>query len=404
MLEECISHAFEAGRRGKPDEFETGLAQLIGARLIELGNKPRFDLHIDGGYEPRYDKYTIFIHGEISKSMLTPSIKSEMERITLDHYNAINQDSLVNRDFIFSYALKPQADVLAKNEEEGDSGTPLAVALRNAPRYLPWERYLAVGIRDIIDDIYANSGIVPDYISEICGVKKLEGLRPDGKINVKTRYLGGTLKSIDKITIAAEHEEHLTLRELRRNLKKIVKAYIENSKKDYKGTELEFGQPEIIINNKGAWNLGGWKVDDGSREAKPYRDCFSTHGCNEDSFSGEDPTKVSGTGTFMARYIAVQIVYNKLADYARVMLDYDIGGKRRKGYKIGVDIYTAGTAKISQEELESWAKDIVLMKFNDTIKEFDLWNPDLYRKIAKASDFFHDRTLPWNQENFIYKI
>ena len=56
----------------------------------------------------------------------------------------------------------------------------------------------------------------------------------------------------------------------------------------------------LTINGLGAWNTGGWKVDEGSREAKPYRDGFATYGCNEDSFSGEDPTKPSGTGTFLA--------------------------------------------------------------------------------------------------------
>jgi len=212
MLEEYITHAFEAGRRAKPDEFETSLAQLISARLIELGNKPRFDLHVDGGYEPKQDKFTVFIHGEISKSMLTSQIKSEMEGITINHYNEINDTILDISNFKFRYALKPQADILARNEEEGDSGVPIAVALKNAPGFLPWERYLAVGIRDLIDEIYSNNGIVPNYISDISGVKKLEGLRPDGKINVKSKYFKGNLKSIDKITIAAEHEEDLKIR------------------------------------------------------------------------------------------------------------------------------------------------------------------------------------------------
>ena len=87
-----------------------------------------------------------------------------------------------------------------------------------------------------------------------------------------------------------------------------------------------------------------------------------------------------------------------------MLLEYDIGGKKRKDYEIGLNISTAGTGKLSQNELEAWVKESILMSFNDTIKKFDLWNPELYRKIVKASDFFHNPEFPWNQKDNNLKL
>ena len=48
---EQILHSFEAGRRGKPDELESQIAHLIGARILEIDPNARFDLRVAGGYD-----------------------------------------------------------------------------------------------------------------------------------------------------------------------------------------------------------------------------------------------------------------------------------------------------------------------------------------------------------------
>jgi len=395
MVEEYISHAFEAGRRAKPDEFESGLAHLIGSRLIELGNKPRFDLRVFGGYDSETEKYSVYIGGEVSESILEKGIKDDLEQITLDYFNHVNKENLTKDDFKLRHDLKPQAEVLANNKEAGDSGNPIGVAVKDAPNHLPWERYLAVAIRDLIDSIYQDDGKVPKNLASVSGIDYLGGLKADGKVNVSSLYSKGKLERIDKITIAAEHEESLSLEKLRENLEVIVKSYVvflQQSYNQVKKNKVDLGTPKILINGRGTWNKGGWLIDAGNREAKPYRDGFSTHGCNEDSFSGEDPTKVSATGSFLARYIAVQIVANDLADYAKVTLEYTIGSD-----EVGINVWTDGTGKISQKDLHELVRNNFKLSINDAIDKFDLWNPELYKKIVNVSDFFQDQNFPWNQ-------
>ena len=118
----------------------------------------------------------------------------------------------------------------------------------------------------------------------------------------------------------------------------------------------------------------------------------------EDSFSGEDPSKLSGTGTFLARYIAVQVVGNNLADFARVALRYTIGQE-----EVGLNITTNGTGTLPQSELERWVREKIPLGIKEAIEHFHLQDPALYRQIVDDSDFFQNPDLPWNKLEEKYK-
>jgi hypothetical protein len=47
-MSELILHAFEAGRRGKPDEIDSQIANLIGAEITRRDPNARFDLRVNG--------------------------------------------------------------------------------------------------------------------------------------------------------------------------------------------------------------------------------------------------------------------------------------------------------------------------------------------------------------------
>jgi len=384
-------HSFEAGRRGKPDELDGGIAHLIGAYFLGLDSNSRFDLRVSGGYLLDEDKPVVRLSGEVSGYLLEKkNIREEITEIVLEHYNKVHKTSLSPDEIKIEFEFKPQADALALNGNSGDSGNAIAVAYADGPKYLPWERFLTVRIRDIIDSIYQGNGKVPKSIAEETGIEKLEGLRADGKVEVDAVYLGAELKGIKNITIAIEHEKSLPVEELRDKTKSIISAHLAILEKEYR---ISFRNPNIVINANGAWNIGGWKADEGSREAKPYRDGFATYGVNEDSFSGEDPSKPSGTGTFLARYIAVQIVKRGMADFARVGLIYTIGGG-----EVELNVTTNWTGKLSQDEIENWVMENIPLSINGAIRAFGLRDAGLYRRIVEGSDFFHDPILPWNGE------
>ncbi len=402
MLEEKILHSFEAGRRGKPDELDANIAHLIGAHLLEINPESRFDLRVSGDYSSEFDKIILRIGGEVSRSLISsPDLNSDVAKIAVDYYNNVHRNSLKQDNFIFDFNFKPQADALASNGHAGDSGNPIAVAYRNSPSYLPWERYISVCIRDFLDACTVSDGINSPFCKVVKSPDFLTGLKADGKVYVSALYNGSQLHSINDIVIHAEHEDSLDLEKLRSQIGNFVSLFLEAEQKfqaRHKNNYVNLSAPKIKVNSLGPWNSGGWKVDAGSREAKSYRDGFATYGVNEDSFSGEDPSKPSATGTMLSRYIAVQVVGNNLADFARVALEYSIG----KG-EVGLNITTNGTGRISQDELNGWVRENIPLRINDAISLFGLKNPTLYRQIAQSSDFFHNPEFPWNNVEIAYK-
>ncbi len=383
---ETIRHAFEAGRRGKPDELDGIIANKLSAYFLAVDPQSRFDIRVAGTW--RDGKPHVSVSGEVSRRILErPETEDGISSAVLGTYNAVHKERRTRGEFGVSIDFKPQADVLATNTEAGDSGNPIAVAYRDAPNYLPWERYLAVRIRNIIDGIFQGNGKLPAHLGH--GEPRLRGLRADGKVSVEAEYEGADLKGIRAIVIAAEHGKSLHVDELRDRLEWLVSSDLA-----YVGARhgRELGSPKIIVNGRGAWNEGGWKVDSGTREAKPYRDGFGSYGVCEDSFSGEDPSKPSATGTILARQIAVSVVANGLADFARVGLSYWIGIP-----EVELNISTQNTARAGQEEIAEAVRAGADLGINAAIERFGLRDALTVSRIADAADYFHPASFAWNR-------
>jgi len=391
-MTEKILHAFEAGRRGKPDELDTSIANLISSYFLNINPLARFDVRVSGSF--KQNKPFVHVSGEIQETLLHHPIEKSIKHVILNQYNSVHKTAL--KDIETEFNFKPQSTPLAENTCSGDSGYPLAVAYKNTPYHLPWERFLAVEIRNIIDTIYQHDGVVPEWLAQHCTISSLKGLRADGKIGVEAIYEGVHLDHLRSITIATEHEKTLPVEKLRTDLSKLITTYLQLLEEDH---TLHFGKPTLHINTLGDWNEGGgWQGDEGSREAKPYRDGFGSHGCLEDSFSGEDPTKPSATGSFLARNIAVNIVANNWADFAKVTLTYTIGLE-----EVGINIITHETGKKSQQELELWAQKKFPFGIKEAIDLFTLRDPPLYKTFAETSDFFHNPQYPWNNKRIKIK-
>ena len=118
---------------------------------------------------------------------------------------------------------------------------------------------------------------------------------------------------------------------------------------------------------------------------------YARHGGG--AFSGKDPTKVDRSANYMARYIAKNIVYAKLADKCEVQIAYAIG----KPEPMSVLVDTFGTGKIDEEKLS----EIILKTFDlrpgMIIKYLDLRKP-IYKQIAAYGHFGRsDLNLPWEK-------
>jgi S-adenosylmethionine synthetase len=111
-------------------------------------------------------------------------------------------------------------------------------------------------------------------------------------------------------------------------------------------------------------------------------------------YSGKDPTKVDRSGSYMARYIAKNIVAAGLADRCDVQIAYAIGVPR----PVSVMVNTYDTGKVSEEEITAAVNKVFDMRPKAIMQQLQLLRP-IYRKTAvyghfgrEDPDFLWERT------------
>jgi S-adenosylmethionine synthetase len=105
------------------------------------------------------------------------------------------------------------------------------------------------------------------------------------------------------------------------------------------------------------------------------------------AFSGKDPSKVDRSASYMARYVAKNIVAAGLADKCEVQLAYAIGVAE----PVSVMINTFGTGKIPSNEIARVVREEFDMRPRGIVETLDLLRP-IYRKTAAYGHF--GRELP----------
>jgi S-adenosylmethionine synthetase len=213
-------------------------------------------------------------------------------------------------------------------------------------------------------------------LSTIRREKILDYLRPDGKSQVTVEYDGRKPRRIEAVVLAAQHNDKVKIEDLRDDLKKeVVKKVIPAALLDK--------ETKIIINGTGRFEQGGPLADTGLTGRKIIVDTyggFGKHGGG--AYSGKDPSKVDRSGSYMARYIAKNIVAAGIADQIEVQLAYAIGVAQ----PVSIMVDSFGTAKISENKI----KELVLANFQLTpkgmIKSLDLLRP-IYKKTAAFGHF-----------------
>lgn len=190
---------------------------------------------------------------------------------------------------------------------------------------------------------------------------RLPYLRPDGKGQVTVEYENGSPKRIEAVVLSSQHDDKVTTEKLREDLKKYVidkvlpREYLDENTK-------------YFINPTGRFEIGGPAGDSGLTGRKIIVDTYGgkcPHGGG--SFSGKDPTKVDRSATYMARYIAKNIVASGLADECQIQVAYAIGVAK----PVSVMAKTFGTGKLTDGEIA----DII-------VKEFDLRPAAIIKKLG----------------------
>ena len=217
--------------------------------------------------------------------------------------------------------------------------------------------------------------------------KTLPYLRPDGKSQVTVEYSNGSPRRVDSIVIGAQHDPDVSREQIEQDIiEQVINRVVPNSLID--------DRTRYYINATGRFVLGGPVSDTGFTGRKILVDSYgglARHGGG--AFSGKDPTKVDRSATYMARYIAKNLVAAGLAERLEVQIAYVIGVAR----PLSVSIETFGTAKVSQEVLLGLIKKHFDLRPAAIIKALDLRRP-IYRQTACYGHFGRtDINLPWEK-------
>ena len=232
-------------------------------------------------------------------------------------------------------------------------------------------------------------------LSEVRKSGQLAYLRPDGKSQVTVEYgEDGQALRVDTVVISTQHAPEATLETVRQDvIEQVVKPVIP--------AHLLDDQTRFLINPTGRFVIGGPKGDSGLTGRKIIVDTYggyARHGGG--AFSGKDATKVDRSASYMARYIAKNIVAAGLAKRCEVQLAYAIGVAQ----PVSIRIETFGTGVVSESRLVQAVRQLFDLTPDGIIRPLALRRP-IYKQTAAYGHFGRqDVVLPWEQVNKVDEL
>ncbi len=275
-------------------------------------------------------------------------------------------------------AINKQSPDIAQGVDAGgagDQGIMIGYACDETPELMPLPIMLAHKLVKRFADVRKDG--------------TLKYLGPDCKSQVTVFYEKGVPKRVDNVVLACQHTEdildktgrHIT-EEARREMIRVVAGPVLEG--------LAHGKTQYFVNETGKFLVGGPQSDTGMTGRKIVVDTYggvTSHGGG--AFSGKDPTKVDRSATYMARYVAKNIVAAGLAKKCFIELAYCIG----KAEPVNLFVDTSGTGRVSDETLEKAIAKVFDLTPRAIIKALDLLKPKFqatacYGHFGRTGDGF----------------
>ncbi len=205
---------------------------------------------------------------------------------------------------------------------------------------------------------------------------KLPFLRPDGKSQVTIEYEEHKPIRVDTVVVSSQHTPEVSYDELRESIiDHVVKPVIPAGMMDQ--------DTRFFINPTGRFVVGGPMGDCGLTGRKIIVDTYGGQGSHGGGcFSGKDPSKVDRSASYMARYIAKNIVAAELAERCEVQLAYAIGVAQ----PVSIMINCFGTGKIPSDRISELVKEYFDLRPAAIIEKLELLQP-IYRQTAAYGHF-----------------
>ena len=307
---------------------------------------------------------TVYVVGEI-----TTTARPDVPQLVRDTLREIGYtdpaSGLTPEDCEVVSNLTPQSPDIAQGVDTGgagDQGLMFGFACDETSELMPFPIMMAhkLSLR----------------LAEVRRKKILDFVRPDGKTQVTVEYEGFKPLRVDTVVVSTQHSRDVSNEAIHEGVKQyVIKSVIPAHMLDQK--------TKYFINPTGRFEIGGPKGDSGLTGRKIIVDTYggmAHHGGG--CFSGKDPTKVDRSATYMARYIAKNIVAAGLAQRVEVQLAYAIG----VADPVSVMVNTYGTGQVDNGRLGELIRKHFQLTPRGIIQSLDLLRP-IYKKTAAYGHF-----------------
>ncbi|NIQ94941.1 MAG: methionine adenosyltransferase [Desulfuromonadales bacterium] len=260
-----------------------------------------------------------------------------------------------------------EGEGMFKEQGAGDQGLMFGYACNETPELMP------------MPITYAHK--LTARLAEVRKSGLLSFLRPDSKAQVSVQYINDKPIRVDSVVVSSQHTPDVKYDTIKEGVvEEVVKKIIP--------VEMLDEKTKFFINPTGRFVIGGPMGDCGLTGRKIIVDTYGGHGSHGGgAFSGKDPSKVDRSASYMARYVAKNIVAAGLADKCEVQLAYAIGVPE----PVSVMINAFGTGKIPSNDIARIVSEEFDMRPAAIVETLDLLRP-IYRKTAAYGHF--GRALP----------
>jgi S-adenosylmethionine synthetase len=269
---------------------------------------------------------------------------------------------------------------LHKEQGAGDQGLMFGYACNETPTLMPMPIQLAHMLTTRLEKLREN--------------RKLPWLRPDGKSQVTVEYENGKPKRIHTVVVSTQHAPTISYNKLRNQI--IDKVIMPVLPKRFIDRDMI-----IHVNPTGRFVIGGPKGDSGVTGRKIIVDTYGGRGRHGGgAFSGKDPTKVDRTASYMARYIAKNVVAAGIADICEIQLSYVIGVAQ----PISVLVNLEGSVKAGEQQVSHAIRRLFPMTPKEMIQYLKLARP-IFAQTSYGGHF--GRELPnftWEKTDLAAKL